>query len=1035
MSEPLARNMHYSIFTILFLLRLLPYCQGQEEAFFFHHLNRTNSELSQADNLHVFKDSRGLVWISSQSGLNCFDGKNVRVYQSETQTAGGLFGENIQSGFFEDRDGNLWFTTYEAVNCFERKSGAFRHFPENDDRGQHPAGYRALGLYRDRDLWVVNEDGNLYALNRFTGSFTPLCRLPFPVQRGVIDLDKDGMVRSVLAFSLNAYGLIVVPWQEGVPSAPQLRFAGEQGDANLLIRGVLKDSVADKYWLATNQGLFLFDPESGELHAMATWPSGNPDVLNACAQYKQDYLLCATAKSGLWLFSKRERAFVQQIRHNDRDPHSLTGDNISNIYIDDWENIWVSVGGEGVDFTNAWQRKPFSQLLTKGDTFQLNRTVQIGPMIEDREGRIWCSVWQQGLFLFDRNKRLITHFGSGKPPPHDLVSNYITFLFVDSRHRIWLATYRGLELYDERQKRFLPIAGLDQQFIYAIELRDGTVLFCHYSGGVYQLTTDTKGEFAFVLRGDFDASKAYTALYECSDGRLVAAAETVSINEYTPGAGNVYRLSDEIFFNGIIPCFWENKSKNELWAATSNGLVVIDLIHFNHIVLTEKNGLADRCVHAIVPVNDDEVWISTNRGLSRLDPRTRRCRNYSYSDGLGAYEFRNLAALRRLNGELWFGSVNGITIVERRRLADMTALAIPQITRIRINDMDAQDAGSGQNPTEVQKKVLRYADNTFSLYLAALEYSDPTHTRSRYFLEGIDKDTIDFEGHGWVRYPNLPPGKYRFSVWAANSDDIWNSVPRTLEVEILPPFWQRWWFILVCAGALFFLVWYAHTLRLRQKMRIFKLQMERRTAVEQERKRIARDMHDDIGSGLSELGLQAELIRQKVGKSTLRADLKKLTQSSRDISIKLRELIWTVYSQNDTLEKLVDYLRMHALAFFENTGTVCIALLPTDIPSCAISGQKRHMILMAFKEALNNIVKHAGAQQVHIAFEDHSSYYDIVIRDDGRGFEYGKTVKPDGYGLSNMQERMEVAGGRCTIVSGSQGTTVILSLRIEPDSL
>lgn len=209
-----------------------------------------------------------------------------------------------------------------------------------------------------------------------------------------------------------------------------------------------------------------------------------------------------------------------------------------------------------------------------------------------------------------------------------------------------------------------------------------------------------------------------------------------------------------------------------------------------------------------------------------------------------------------------------------------------------------------------------------------------------------------------------------------------------------------------------------------------RLKMERQIAVEQERKRIARDMHDDIGSGLSELGLIAELTKQKLKGVRAKESIEKLIRSSREISGKLRELIWTVYAQNDTLERLISFLHAYASDFFENSSVECSAILPNSTPHCIITGQKRHMILMAFKEALNNVIKHANAHSVKISFEYKTPYCLILIQDDGIGFNTSILESPVGYGLSNMHARMADIDGASTITSGKEGTTVALSFEI-----
>jgi len=215
------------------------------------------------------------------------------------------------------------------------------------------------------------------------------------------------------------------------------------------------------------------------------------------------------------------------------------------------------------------------------------------------------------------------------------------------------------------------------------------------------------------------------------------------------------------------------------------------------------------------------------------------------------------------------------------------------------------------------------------------------------------------------------------------------------------------------------------TMKVRQQKRntAIKAAEEKRLAIEIERQRIARDMHDDLGSSLSALSLTTEIARNKKT-SELKTEIEKINTAAREISGKIREVIWTVSSRNDTLENLVSYLHNYALDLFESTSQDFNLSLPKDIPNAFINGEFRRNIFLAFKEALNNLIKYAGATKVSIAFEITGNLFSICVEDNGRGFDPSLLQNSSGNGLRNMQSRMKDISGTCVITTGENGTTV-----------
>jgi signal transduction histidine kinase len=310
----------------------------------------------------------------------------------------------------------------------------------------------------------------------------------------------------------------------------------------------------------------------------------------------------------------------------------------------------------------------------------------------------------------------------------------------------------------------------------------------------------------------------------------------------------------------------------------------------------------------------------------------------------------------------------------------------------------------------------------------ALSFNAPSNVQFQYQLQGFDDRWIDGGPQREAKYSRLPPGDYRFVVKACNSDGVWNEAGASLALTVVPSVWQTAWFRLLAVGvftaAVVALARYISFRRLRQRLR----DLERQTAIGRERTRIARDLHDELGAGLTSVAMLGDMAlrhRGEVGKVGEYA--RQITSTSRQIIKSLDETVWAVHPRNDTLEHLLNYLGKYGIEFLDSADVRCRMNLVEDAPSVPVSADVRHNVLLVFKEALNNIVRHSHATEVriHVGVNGKSSY--LEIEDNGCGFN-GATEDVLADGLRNMRQRMAEIHGRFEINSEkTTGTKIYLS--------
>jgi signal transduction histidine kinase len=352
------------------------------------------------------------------------------------------------------------------------------------------------------------------------------------------------------------------------------------------------------------------------------------------------------------------------------------------------------------------------------------------------------------------------------------------------------------------------------------------------------------------------------------------------------------------------------------------------------------------------------------------------------------------------------------------------------LTNILVNDDAApwlvcHETGAS-NVTELKSIDLAYQNNTLSFEFTAMDYAGPDHAIYEYRMTGIDGNWINSQHHGFARYVNLHPGQYTFEARVVNQNQGTYSPVRSIIILIRTPFYQTSWFrMLVIVFCIFLFVFFFRMYE-KRKRKLQQLEFAKRIALESERLRIANDMHDDLGSGLSALSLRAKLLAEQTSQPELRSQMNDFVNSANRLSQVIRETIWTINSKNDTIDNLITRLHQYAMEYFSGPAIRCTVDLMQEQIHTSISGSHRRELYLAYKEALHNVVKHAHATAVNISIDLQDSHLLVIrIRDNGKGFDAAH--QSDGLGLSSMLKHMQNIGGQFQIHSDQQGTQITLA--------
>jgi signal transduction histidine kinase len=384
------------------------------------------------------------------------------------------------------------------------------------------------------------------------------------------------------------------------------------------------------------------------------------------------------------------------------------------------------------------------------------------------------------------------------------------------------------------------------------------------------------------------------------------------------------------------------------------------------------------------------------------------------------------ACWRADNGRLLFTTIKGAVSVNPDNLAG-TSLPPP----VAIEEMlaDGQPVALDQ-----QKIIVPPGHEQFEFHFTALSFDAPEQSRFRYRIEGLDKGWVEADTRRVADYGHLPPNDYHFQVIACNSDGVWNKTGASLDFTVLPYFYQTRSFIIIMSVLILSGVGLAVRTIATRKYRRALLRLEQQHAIEKDRARIAKDIHDDIGAGLTQITLLSELGRREPEQAG--SQLERISDAARDMTRAMDEIVWAVDPQRDTLVSLIDYVSAYSEDFLRSAGIRCRMDFPATVPAMQIDAELRYNLFLALKETLNNIVKHAQATEVWLRLGLAHGAFTLTVEDNGHGFEAnngGKAASIErlnsGLGLPNLRRRLEAIGGRCVMQSSpGKGTRVEMTI-------
>jgi len=982
---------------------------SQAETSYYARLWQTENGLPNNIVQAIAQTSDGYLWIGTREGLCRFDGEQFEMVALAPETV-----EPSIISLLASRDGSLWIGT-DGMGAFRQNGEGLRRC-EAPERG---TSYTPFQICESADgtIWIDTDSGILQSTGgimkwrpdladgrnlvpsknwktRLWSNRNPICS---DNQGGVWVLNGN-LKRADLPTPTNYFAE-----PDLLPYSGRTMHCDSEGAI-----WIGTDSSADNMLIRVRDGVITKYPRQNG-------PAGFPQAIFRDRVGE----LWVGSYEGLSRLIDDEFVPYTQL---DNSPLSASF-KIHAIFEDKEDNLWVGSDGGLTRLTP----KQFTTF-TKADGLASDLALAVCP---SRDGGVWISSWGSGLSHYHHGKLSVLSTSNGLP------SNFVMALVETRDGSLWTGVdYNGplLRLKDGKVQVYQRTGYHGTPALYEDE---SGILWIGNRGGL-QRWNGTKFEKFWINDGLSDDE--IDAI--CGGGNGVVWIGTVSgLTRWKDGKFENLAATNPQLKVFILSLYQDQEGS--LWIGT-RGKGLLRYRDGSVREFTRSNGLFSDSIYAILEDKYTNLWFNSSRGIFRVNKHQLEAAaphqsvtsvSYGRPDGILASSQYNdatqPAACTDTQGRLWFRTTQGVAMIDPDTITSNDRpppLVIQEI--IANNKVVATTSLGAKVPDEI---VIPPGNGALEIRYAALSYRAPERNLYRYKLEDVDSEWVNAGRQRVVKYNNLRPGRYRFQVVASNNDGVWNSEGQSVELVFKPHFWQTWWFLLALGLAATGAVGGTARSITRRRMQRKLNQLEKQRAIEHERSRIARDVHDELGAKLTSISFLGSIASRSLDDpAEIQKQIEQMSASAREAVSSLHEIVWAVDPSNDSLEGLIAHISHQLGELFGNSAMYCEVKVPETIPGVHLSANVRHNLFLATMEAANNAAKHSKATHVLVQISTNPDTLEIMVSDNGCGWEMGTTDGPSkdkpgrhGNGLANMRKRLSSIGGTSHITSSEGKGTVI----------
>ncbi len=959
----------------------------------------------------------GYLWVGTPKGLARFDGTRFRVYVPRNTPE--LRHPGIAS-LLTDHAGRLWIGATDgtmlrwSAGKFDLAARPTASLP-GDDPQRTALSWRTNGNWPliedgEKRIWWLQRglamihfeestslayteldnlsvsvieklgrdtEGHIWAaansrLRRFSnGHWDPEAAsipMSWPWHEIVLQPASDGglLVAEPLRGSWLDYGGQIRKLKDGQWTGPFEPTPFDRGSTRSTVTSLLQDRLGHM-WIGTLSGGLYFSDAEGQWRRVQANPPLSEGSVSCLMQDSQDEIWVGTVGDGLYRITRQPISIVSPERNGQ------IAATVQSTCASHDGSVWIGTDGGGLYHYQNGQAANWGTPLNPNDLF-------ISCVLEDRHTNLWLGT-KSGLLRLEDGRFVPV------PGPKEL-SHRVMAMYEDSSGRLWLGTTSELICKVGDQFTVYHLAK-DQgpcDIRSIVEDNAGDIWVGTLGQGLFLLLGGKAGHFRPV--DDFPAASARAMICD-ADGTLWIGSWGEGLFRFSHGQFARFSSEDGLPRDKIL-CIVRDDA-GVLWMSSDNGIFGI------------KRQTLDSYVRGASPPLLCQR-LSLAQGLAN-----RAC------SGLG-----QPVGTRAPNGLLWFPNTTGVAVLNPDLAAGLRANADVIIESILADgvEMPLPSGGEFRAPSSIRR---------FEFSFASPDLGQTKELHFRHKLEGMDEHWREASSDQVAHYSQLPPGKYTFHVAVAGNDGHWHESSQLIALRVVPRLWEIHWVQVLVSALMISALGASVAWNQRRKLRLKLERMELQQSLEQERRRIARDLHDELGARLTSIALQGDLaMRGAEIPAAAKAEIGSLAARVRQLINATDEVIWTTDPGNDSLPDLVEFLCDYVERFLTPAGIRYRLDVPSDLPRIPVQSQARHQFLLAVKETLNNTVRHSGAKLLMVQLTVVNNTLDLVISDNGVGFDV-KHSRPGGNGLVNIRNRMALVSGKAEIVSKpGEGTTTTL---------
>lgn len=1016
----------------LFLTVLFVSCTvvAQKRQFVF---TRLSSKEGLASNIvySVMQDKRGFMWFGTANGLQRYDGRKV-IYFRVPQHEENYLPSTAISQVFEDINGNFWVRAEKEVGIFDPATFRYKRalirlsddiISRSDFELKHDSRGNVFLLLRKAAILTYNKEKN-----EFAEEYNPFST---PPGWKINVFTEDPVTKNYWMGSDS--GLAVYDVQK-----KDLYYRGK----NPLQIPLLNDSDYNSYisafyidrqqkaWIVswpahrTGERFYCYDLNRNQIVSETT------GLYNSTEAYHELHKFFQQNNNELWaygrglLFHKKGPAGIFQYMHNEHiDEYGIRYDIVHHIFEDREQNVWLATD-QGVYIVNT-AAQPFTSIAYEGPNNKSGDRSTTA--FSESQQKLLVGTWGSGVLSYDTLFRLVknnivTPAIVKKDPYYSLVW---TLLAERNGKRIWAGCQAGrLIVYDVQSEKatYLNPPAFEIKTVRQIvqDKNDNIWIGTHFGHLIkWQQKSGNvdPGEFRLAQH----LNSIIYKLYVDNNGFLWACTSLYGLFKIDPSTGKTlaqYHSKAEngksLFAQAATDIVQYNDS---LYFVASGGLNLLNVNTGKIDLLTSDQGPGTHSIRSLELDSAGMLWIGSLNGLSRLNYKRNNFTHFSQKDGVISSDFMWGASYKRKNGQILFGNPHDFVVFNPADVTRSTAPPDVSITDFKIfNTYIPPDS-----ILKLDKVRLDPKQNSITIEFAALSFLEKDKMVYYFKLDGVDKDWIRTERLQIANYTLLPAGNYTFMVRCENGDGVPSAGVTTLKIFIRPPFWQTWWFLLLALLAVASVIYLVHRVRVNRILDMQKV-----------RTRIARDLHDDMGSTLSTINILSEMAKMKVHADADKTDeyLHKISDNSSRMMEAMDDIVWSINPLNDSMAKITARMREFATGVLEAKNIDFAFHVDEAVKELKLDMEGRRDFFLLFKEAVNNLAKYSDCSHASIDIRVHRSTLLMKIRDDGKGFDV--QAADSGNGLTNMRKRAQSLNGTLQIESSPKsGTLVTLEVPLD----